>query len=143
VSSSLLSKSISIFANGTTSTNGQMVVDKRSANSVKVLVDFNGEEYYSRVAKSLCNKVQSATIGSFAEQRAMWRRPPKKHEGSIYVCMLLKLKHILFNLVHSRYPYSLFLEGISFLLAQLGNFRVRYVSTPTQRIHVPVYFDAC
>jgi hypothetical protein len=95
VSSSLLSKSISIFANGTTSTNGQMVVDERSANSVKVLVDFNGEEYYSHVAKSLCNKEQSATIGSFAEQRAMWRRPPtKKHEGSL-LCIHAAKAHII------------------------------------------------
>ncbi|GJN14238.1 hypothetical protein PR202_gb01036 [Eleusine coracana subsp. coracana] len=61
---------------------GQMVVDKRSAYSVKVLVDFSSQEYYNRVANSLCNKEQSAIISSFAEQKAMWRRPPKKYEGS-------------------------------------------------------------
>jgi hypothetical protein len=43
-----------------------MVVDK-SANSVKVLVDFSSEEYYNRVPDSLCNKEQSAIMSSFAE----------------------------------------------------------------------------
>jgi hypothetical protein len=43
-----------------------MVVDK-SANSVKVLVDCNSEEYYNRVADSLRNKEQYAIISSFAE----------------------------------------------------------------------------
>ncbi|GJM88556.1 hypothetical protein PR202_ga04632 [Eleusine coracana subsp. coracana] len=83
---SLQSKPISIFANSTTSMDGQMVVDKRSANSVKVLVDFSTEEYYNRVANSLCNKEQSAIISSFAEQSAMWKRPPKKYEGS-HLCI--------------------------------------------------------
>jgi hypothetical protein len=77
---SFQSKLITIFANSTTSTDGQVVVDELSTNSVKVLVDFSSEEYYSRVANSLCNKEQSATICSFAEQSAMWKRPPKKHE---------------------------------------------------------------
>jgi hypothetical protein len=63
---SLQWKPISIFANSTTSTDGQMVVDK-SANSVKVLVDCNSEEYYNRVADSLRNKEQYAIISSFAE----------------------------------------------------------------------------
>lgn len=73
---SLQLKPISIVANSTTSTDGQVVVDKQSANLVKVLVDFNSEEYYSRVANSLGNKERSAVISSFAEQKTIWSKQP-------------------------------------------------------------------
>lgn len=75
---SLQPKLISIVANSTASTNGQIVVDKLSASSVEVLADFSNEEYYSRLANSLGNKEQSAVIGSFEEQTAVWSKPPKK-----------------------------------------------------------------
>ncbi|OEL13666.1 hypothetical protein BAE44_0025316, partial [Dichanthelium oligosanthes] len=77
---SLQSKTISIVANSTAGTGGQIVVDKQSASSVKVLADFSVKECYSRVANSLGNKVQSAVIGSFEEQTAVWSRPPQKLE---------------------------------------------------------------
>ncbi|XP_048538710.1 uncharacterized protein LOC125517541 isoform X3 [Triticum urartu] len=73
---SLLLKPISIIADNTTSTDGQVVVDEQSANLVKVLVDFDSDEYYSRVANRLGNMERSAVIGSFAEQRASWSRQP-------------------------------------------------------------------
>ncbi|OQU77984.1 uncharacterized protein LOC8085119 isoform X3 [Sorghum bicolor] len=68
---------ISVVANSSTSTNGQIVINKQSANSVKVLVDFSSGKYYSRVGKSLGNKEQSAVVGSFAEQNTIWSRPPE------------------------------------------------------------------
>ncbi|CAL4893510.1 unnamed protein product [Urochloa decumbens] len=46
-------KPISIVANSTISTDGQIVVNKENTNSVKVLVDFSRVEYYNRVANSL------------------------------------------------------------------------------------------
>ena len=55
---SLQLKSISIVANSTISTDGQIVINKESANSVKVLGDFSSEEYYKRVANSLGNMKQ-------------------------------------------------------------------------------------
>lgn len=73
---SLLLKPISIIADNTTSTDGQVVVDEQSANLVKVLVDFDSDEYYSRVANHLGNMERSAVIGSFTEQRASWSRQP-------------------------------------------------------------------
>lgn len=73
---SLLLKPISIVAGNTTSTDGQVVVDEQSANSVKVLVDFDSDEYYSRVANHLGSMERSAVIGSFAEQRASWSKQP-------------------------------------------------------------------
>ena len=44
---SLQPKSLSIVANSTISTDGQIVINKESANSVKVLGDFSSEEYYN------------------------------------------------------------------------------------------------
>nr|TKW27374.1 hypothetical protein SEVIR_3G252700v2 [Setaria viridis] len=75
---SLQLKPISIVTNSTASTDGQIVLDKQTAGSVKVLVDFSTEQYYSRLANSLGNKEQSAVIGSFEEQIAVWSRPPQK-----------------------------------------------------------------
>uniref|UniRef100_A0A0A9DFN1 Inosine/uridine-preferring nucleoside hydrolase domain-containing protein n=1 Tax=Arundo donax TaxID=35708 RepID=A0A0A9DFN1_ARUDO len=77
MSPSLQPKPISIVANSTRRIDGQIVVNKQSANLVKVLIDFSTEEYYNRVANSLGSKEQSAIIGSFAEQRAIWSKPPK------------------------------------------------------------------
>ena len=68
---------ISVVANSSRSTNGQIVVNKQSANSVNVLVDFSSGKYYRRVGKSLGNKEQSAVVGSFAEQNTIWSRPPE------------------------------------------------------------------
>ncbi|KAG2627626.1 hypothetical protein PVAP13_3KG129160 [Panicum virgatum] len=78
---SLQLKSISIVANSTISTDGQIVINKESANSVKVLGDFSSEEYYKRVANSLGNMKQTAVITSFEEQTIIWSRPPVKLEG--------------------------------------------------------------
>uniref|UniRef100_K3Z3Q5 Inosine/uridine-preferring nucleoside hydrolase domain-containing protein n=1 Tax=Setaria italica TaxID=4555 RepID=K3Z3Q5_SETIT len=75
---SLQLKPISIVTNSTASTDGQIVLDKGTAGSVEVLADFSTEQYYSRLANSLGNKEQSAVIGSFEEQIAVWSRPPQK-----------------------------------------------------------------
>ncbi|RLN00782.1 hypothetical protein C2845_PM06G22090 [Panicum miliaceum] len=78
---SLQAKSISIVSNSTISTDGQIVINKESANSVKVLGDFSSEEYYKRVANSLGNMKQTAVITSFEEQTIIWSRPPVKLEA--------------------------------------------------------------
>lgn len=75
---SLQLKPISIVTNSTASTDGQIVLDKQTAGSVEVLADFSTEQYYSQLANSLGNKEQSAVIGSFEEQIAVWSRPPQK-----------------------------------------------------------------
>ncbi|KAF2930735.1 hypothetical protein DAI22_05g157700 [Oryza sativa Japonica Group] len=81
IKQSLQRKPISIVANSTTSIDGQTVVDNQSANLVKVLLDFNSEEYYKRVANSLGDKERSAVISGFAEQRAIWSNPPENGGG--------------------------------------------------------------
>ncbi|KAJ1262843.1 hypothetical protein BS78_09G140700 [Paspalum vaginatum] len=78
---SIQSMPISIIANNTISTNGQIVVNKQSSNFVKVFLDFSSEEYYYQVAKSLGSKVQSAVVGSFVEQSAIWSRPPERSKA--------------------------------------------------------------
>ncbi|XP_066361915.1 nucleoside hydrolase 3-like isoform X1 [Miscanthus floridulus] len=72
---SLLLKPVSVVANNTTDMDGQIVIDMQSASSVEVLSDFSTEDYYSRIVNSLGNKEQSAVIGSFEEQTAVWSRP--------------------------------------------------------------------
>nr|AAT38028.1 putative inosine-uridine preferring nucleoside hydrolase [Oryza sativa Japonica Group] len=90
IKQSLQRKPISIVANSTTSIDGQTVVDNQSANLVKVLLDFNSEEYYKRVANSLGDKERSAVISGFAEQRAIWSNPPENGGvPSLCYCILL------------------------------------------------------
>ncbi|KAE8792698.1 hypothetical protein D1007_32745 [Hordeum vulgare] len=69
-------KRISILANTTKSTDGQLVVSKQSTKLVHVLSDFNVGIYYNRLADSLTNKKNSAVVASFEEQKAIWSRPP-------------------------------------------------------------------
>ncbi|KAM0902304.1 hypothetical protein ACQ4PT_019353 [Festuca glaucescens] len=74
--SSVQLKTINVVANTTESTDGQIVISKQSTKLVKVLSHFDGKTYYNRLANSLANKKQSAVIGSFEEQMAIWSRPP-------------------------------------------------------------------
>ena len=74
--SSVKLRPISVIANTTKSTDGQIVISKQSVKMVKVLGHFNAGIYYNRLANSLANEKQSAVIGSFEEQMAIWSRPP-------------------------------------------------------------------
>ncbi|CAN6351053.1 unnamed protein product [Urochloa humidicola] len=77
---SLQPKPISIVANSTISTDGQIVVNEGNVNSVKVLVDFSRVEYYNRVANSLGKMEKSSVISSFEDQTRIWSRSPVKLE---------------------------------------------------------------
>lgn len=72
-------KPISIVANTTESTNGQILVKKR-AKPVNVLYSLNTGAYYNHLTNSLTNDKQSAVVGSFEEQKAIWSSP-QKHLG--------------------------------------------------------------
>ncbi|VAH19041.1 unnamed protein product [Triticum turgidum subsp. durum] len=74
--STVMPKRITVVANTTKSTDGQIVISNQSSNMVHVLSDFNGDVYYNRLANSLANKKQSAIIANFEEQKAIWSRPP-------------------------------------------------------------------
>jgi hypothetical protein len=73
-------KPICIVANTTESTNGQIVV-KKSAKPVNVLYSLNTGAYCNHLANSLANDKQSAVVGSFEEQKAIWSTP-QKHLGA-------------------------------------------------------------
>ncbi|CAD6272174.1 unnamed protein product [Miscanthus lutarioriparius] len=73
-------KPICIVANTTESTNGQILV-KKSAKPVNVLFSLNTSAYHNHLANSLANDKQSAVVGSFEEQKAIWSRP-QKHLGA-------------------------------------------------------------
>ncbi|KAM3404021.1 hypothetical protein ACQJBY_007243 [Aegilops geniculata] len=74
--STVMPKQISVIANTTKSTDGQIVISNQSSNLVHVLSDFNGDIYYNQLANSLANKKQSTIIANFEEQKAIWSRPP-------------------------------------------------------------------
>ncbi|CAN6351052.1 unnamed protein product [Urochloa humidicola] len=68
-------KSVSIVANTTESTDGQILARKNSTNLLKILHNLNDGVYYNHLANSLANDKQSAIVGSFEEQKAIWSRP--------------------------------------------------------------------
>uniref|UniRef100_K3YD25 Inosine/uridine-preferring nucleoside hydrolase domain-containing protein n=1 Tax=Setaria italica TaxID=4555 RepID=K3YD25_SETIT len=71
-------KPVSIIANTTEGTDGQILVRRKSANLLKILYDLNNGVYYNHLANSLTNNKQSAIVGSFEEQKAIWSRPQKQ-----------------------------------------------------------------
>ncbi|CAN6355213.1 unnamed protein product [Urochloa humidicola] len=71
-------KPVSIVANTTESTDGQILVRRNSSNLLKILHNLNDGIYYNHLANSLANDKQSAIVGSFEEQKAIWNRPQKQ-----------------------------------------------------------------
>ncbi|KAG2721606.1 hypothetical protein I3760_02G089200 [Carya illinoinensis] len=69
-------KPIKVFAEGVESKDGQTVIDEKHGKPVKILEDINREAYYHLFAKQMVNTEQSAVMGSFNDQKRMWRTPP-------------------------------------------------------------------
>uniref|UniRef100_K3Z3W2 Inosine/uridine-preferring nucleoside hydrolase domain-containing protein n=1 Tax=Setaria italica TaxID=4555 RepID=K3Z3W2_SETIT len=80
---SVEAKAVSIVANTTESTDGQILVRRKSANVLKILYNLNNGVYYNHLANSLVNNKQSAIVGSFEEQKAIWSRPQKQFMADI------------------------------------------------------------
>ena len=76
-------KPVSIVANTTESTDGQIFARRMSANQLKILYNLNNGVYYNHLANSLANDKQSAVVGSFEEQKAIWSRPQKQFMTNI------------------------------------------------------------
>ncbi|CAL5094879.1 unnamed protein product [Urochloa decumbens] len=76
-------KPVIIVANTTESTDGQILVRRNSANLLKILHNLNDGVYYNNLANSLANDKQSAVVGSFEEQKAIWSRPQKHFMADI------------------------------------------------------------
>lgn len=74
-------KSIRVFAEGVESKDGQILVDRKQGKLVRVLDNLDPMAYYNIYAYRLGNKKQSAVIGSFDEQRRIWRTKSKSQTG--------------------------------------------------------------
>ena len=76
-------KPVSIVANTTESTDGQIFARRMSENQLKILYNLNNGVYYNHLANSLANDKQSAVVGSFEEQKAIWSWPQKQFMTNI------------------------------------------------------------
>ncbi|XP_024931679.3 nucleoside hydrolase 3 [Ziziphus jujuba] len=70
-------KPVKVSANGIESKDGQTLIDKKKGKLVKILENINPIAYYDVYANQLGLEKQSAVLGSFNEQKRMWRKPPK------------------------------------------------------------------
>lgn len=70
-------KPVKVSANGIESKDGQTLIDKKKGKLVKILENMNPIAYYDVYANQLGLEKQSAVLGSFNEQKRMWRKPPK------------------------------------------------------------------
>lgn len=69
-------KPVKVLATGNLSEDGQIVVDEKHGKFVKILETLNEQRYYGEFAKILGEKMQSAVIGSFREQKKIWGTRP-------------------------------------------------------------------
>lgn len=70
----MLAKRITVSVDNAT-TYGQIIVDQRNGKLVNILDDLDQEAYYKHFANLLGDKIQSAVIGSFEEQKKQWSTP--------------------------------------------------------------------
>ncbi|MCL7052022.1 hypothetical protein MKW94_026288 [Papaver nudicaule] len=69
-------KPVKVLAAGNLSKDGQIVIDEKHGKLVKILETLNKERYYGEFANLLDEKLQSAVIGSFREQKEIWSTRP-------------------------------------------------------------------
>ncbi|KAH1046503.1 hypothetical protein J1N35_037287 [Gossypium stocksii] len=69
---------IKVIAEGDESMDGQILIDKQQGKSVKVLKNVDTMAYYHIFADQMGDQNQSAVLGSYDEQRKMWRTPPNE-----------------------------------------------------------------
>ncbi|KAK9291520.1 hypothetical protein L1049_019468 [Liquidambar formosana] len=71
-------KPLKISANGEISKDGQIIIDEKQGRLVRVLESLNPIAFYDCFANVLSDKRQSAVIGSFDEQKRLWRTLPNR-----------------------------------------------------------------
>lgn len=67
---------VKVLATGIESEDGQLVIDEKQGKSVTILENVDVMAYYDLFTFRLCDEKQSAVVGSFAEQKRRWSRPP-------------------------------------------------------------------
>eukprot|EP00268_Persea_americana_P016416 TRINITY_DN17783_c0_g1_i6.p1 TRINITY_DN17783_c0_g1~~TRINITY_DN17783_c0_g1_i6.p1 ORF type:complete len:889 (+),score=153.08 TRINITY_DN17783_c0_g1_i6:229-2895(+) len=76
-------KPITVLANGDISKDGQIVIDKNHGRLVNIVENLDPEAYYDHFSNLLGDKMQSAVIGSFYNQKSIWSRPHTTEVGRI------------------------------------------------------------
>ncbi|KAL6910011.1 hypothetical protein ACP4OV_001269 [Aristida adscensionis] len=66
---------ISVVANNSRSTDGKFVARRKNGKQVEILSNFDTTIYYNQLGIYLTERKQSAIVGSFQEQMAIWSRP--------------------------------------------------------------------
>ncbi|TYI66937.1 hypothetical protein E1A91_D09G262100v1 [Gossypium mustelinum] len=69
---------IKVIAEGVESRDGQILIDKKRGNTVKILKNVDHKAYYELFANRLGDEKQSAVLGSYDEQKKMWRTPSNR-----------------------------------------------------------------
>ncbi|CAH8313597.1 unnamed protein product [Eruca vesicaria subsp. sativa] len=68
----LRAEQVKVIAEGSESKDGQIVIDKLHGRRVQILESIDSRGCYESFASKLNDKIQSAVIGSFEEQRKKW-----------------------------------------------------------------------
>ncbi|MCL7045280.1 hypothetical protein MKW94_007550 [Papaver nudicaule] len=68
-------KPVKVLATGDLSKDGQTIIDEKHGKPVNIVERVNSQKYYAAFANLLGQKLQSAVIGSFEEQKKMWSTP--------------------------------------------------------------------
>ncbi|KAF8401588.1 hypothetical protein HHK36_012533 [Tetracentron sinense] len=71
-------KPVKVLATGDESKDGQITIDEKQGRLVKILEGVNPVAYYDHFANLFGDKVQSAVIRSFDEQKRIWSKPPEQ-----------------------------------------------------------------
>lgn len=72
-------KNIKAIATGYESVDGQINIDEKQGKSVKVLQNVDHLAYYNVFANRVNDEKQSAVVGSYDEQRKLWRTPSNRN----------------------------------------------------------------
>ncbi|KAK1278967.1 hypothetical protein QJS04_geneDACA007320 [Acorus gramineus] len=65
---------INVSATGDVSVDGQVYIDTKHGRLVNILKSLDSEAYYGHFTDMLGDRVQSAVIGSFEEQKKIWSK---------------------------------------------------------------------
>ncbi|KAM1195310.1 hypothetical protein ACFX13_022334 [Malus domestica] len=69
---------IKVYAEGSESSDGQLMIDENQQKLVRLLDSVDPEAYYDLFADRLSDSNQSAVLASFEEQVNFWRKPPNQ-----------------------------------------------------------------
>jgi len=66
---------VRVIATGDVATDGWTVVDHEKGNPINILEEIDSSTYYRDIVTTLNEKVQSAVVANFSEQKQSWTHP--------------------------------------------------------------------